>query len=76
MSTVLFTRDFMEAIMEISYELKRMNDLKEIELKRRYNVVLGVEELNKIILGCDGVDYHFEEIGNEIVMVKNKGEEL
>lgn len=76
MSTVLFTRDFMGAIMDISYELKRMNDLKEMELKQKYNVVLSVEELNKIILGCDDVDYHFEEIGNEIVMVKNKEEEL
>ena len=76
MSTVLFTRDFMEAIMNISYELKRMNDLKEIELKQKYTCVPSVEELNKIILRCDDVDYHFETIGNEIVLMKNKEEEL
>lgn len=33
MGAVYFTREIINAILDIAYELKRMNDLKEQELK-------------------------------------------
>ena len=35
MGAVFFTREFTDAVMQIAYELKRMNDLKEKELKQQ-----------------------------------------
>ena len=35
MGAVFFTREFTDAILQIAYELKRMNDLKEMELKNQ-----------------------------------------
>ncbi len=36
MGAVYFTREIIDAILNIAYELKRMNDLKEKELKIKY----------------------------------------
>ena len=36
MSNVIFTREFMNAVNEIAFELKRMNDLKEKEMELKY----------------------------------------
>ena len=38
MSNVLFTADVRNAILNISYQLERMNDLKEKELKLKYDL--------------------------------------
>lgn len=35
MSAVYFTREIVQAFLDIAYELKRMNDLKEQELKQQ-----------------------------------------
>ena len=73
MSNVVFTQDFLEPIRNISYELKRMNDLKEKELKMKYDEhLMSIEVINKI-LSSDGVPYHFECCeGSELLFVKNK----
>ena len=42
MSTVLFTREIVESIVQIAFELNRMNNLKEKELELKYK-----EELNE-----------------------------
>lgn len=36
MGAVFFTREVTDAMVQIAYELKRMNDLKEKELKLKY----------------------------------------
>lgn len=44
MSNVIFTRDIQTAIITIAHELKRMNDLKEKELKAEYGGHINLEE--------------------------------
>ena len=41
MGAVYFTREFNDAIIQIAYELRKMNDLKEKELKLKYGVDLN-----------------------------------
>lgn len=36
MSTVFFTREVVESIVKIAFELNRMNNLKEKELELKY----------------------------------------
>ena len=74
MGIVVFTQDFLEPIRNISYELKRMNDLKEKELKMKYDEhLISIGVINKI-LSSDGVPYHLECNGSELSFVKNKEE--
>lgn len=44
MSNVIFTRDIQTAILTIAEELKRMNDLKEKELKAEYGKYIELGE--------------------------------
>ena len=44
LTNVIFSRDVMIAIETIAYELKRMNDLKEKEMKLKENVVSKDED--------------------------------
>ena len=43
MGATFFTREFTNAILDIAYELKKMNDLKETELILKY----GLDEVEK-----------------------------
>lgn len=40
MSAVYFTREIVQAFLDIAYELKRMNDLKQKELDLKYSSFL------------------------------------
>lgn len=74
MGIVVFTQDFLEPIRNISYELKRMNDLKEKELKMKYDEhLISIGVINKI-LSSDGVPYHLECNDKQLEFVKNKEE--